>query len=591
MLTRVLGLGVVGVASALLMLTANVEKALVAGTRPEDRYDAVIIGAGWAGINAARELKASGVSMIILEANDYIGGRSKSINSDGTLNAPPAELPSNNVPMDMGSEYLYTANELKNYLRRNGFLENIDLDDAEDSPPHVLSGDRSIGYFRQERYIDGTTRTIGLIPNDLRSMYSAMWRPFVEYIQELYQSEGEMSYADALERYTAARQISNTDRQYLNLMLDAGLEIEYGGESGRMSIWYHDLGAILNNDSPIHLMSKIGVGYGNTAAAVAESNDLPIQLNSKVTRHEGEVATVRAKVVSVTVSLGVLKSNIIEFTPDLPAQKKDAIENMEVGIFNKCAMTWNDRGALVWPEEQLAFELITPTDETSGRWTTFNNPTLYKGGKPTLVGWIAGDEAVRMESQSDEEVLDEVMVNLEAMFPDITRPDEVHITRWGSDPSFMGSYAHMAIGRDHEQDAMNLGARVGRISFAGEATDATWYGTTVGPWKSGGRVAEEMMAILAVEVPTPSPSFSPTELNTGTPSKSPTVSLSEAPSMTPSDVDVNENVVEPVNEVLVSNDPVETNLPAPEQADTDGENSSTAISVSILVFLIIAFIN
>ena len=593
MLTRVL----LEVASALLAAK------VVVASAPEDRYDAVIIGAGWAGINAARTLKANGVSsMLILEANDYVGGRSKSINSDGSVNVPPSQIDGDNVPMDMGSEYLYTANDMKAYLRRNGYLDLIDLE-AEDSPPHVLSGDRSIGYFLQERRIDGTARTTGLSRNDLRSMYNAIWRPFAEFIQESFQSEDDVSYADALERYTAARQIRNSDRQYLNLMLDAGLEIEYGGESGRMSTWYHDLDAILNNNSPIHLMSKVGVGYGNTAAAVAEANDLPIQLNSKVTKvdssnpnfvrvtyeHDGEVATIRAKVVAVTVSLGVLKSNSIEFTPDLPARKNDAIENMEVGIFNKCAMSWNDRSALVWPEEQLAFELITPTDETSGRWTTFNNPTLYKGGKPTLVGWIAGDEAVRMESQSDEEVLDEVMVNLEAMFPDITRPDQVHITRWGSDPSFMGSYAHRAIGRDHEQDARNLGDQVGRMSFAGEATDATWYGTTFGPWKSGGRAAEEMLAILADEVPTPSPSFSPTKLSTAPPSAGPTVSLSEEPSMYSSDV--NEIAVEPVNEVQVLDDPAETNLPAPEQAETYGENSGTAIGVSVLVLLVIAFIN
>ena len=96
-------------------------------TQPDEIFvEAVIVGAGWAGISTARDLQNSGhSSLLILEADDYVGGRSKSNNSDGTLNDPPPDLPSNNVPIEMGSEWLYQTGSQYSYLRSGGFLSNV----------------------------------------------------------------------------------------------------------------------------------------------------------------------------------------------------------------------------------------------------------------------------------------------------------------------------------------------------------------------------------------------------------------------------------------------------------------------------------
>ena len=98
-------------------------------SEPDEVFvEAVIVGAGWAGISTARDLQNSGhSSLLILEANDYVGGRSKSNNSDGALNVPPANLPSNNVPIEMGSEWLYQTGtgSQYSYLQSGGFLSNV----------------------------------------------------------------------------------------------------------------------------------------------------------------------------------------------------------------------------------------------------------------------------------------------------------------------------------------------------------------------------------------------------------------------------------------------------------------------------------
>ena len=96
------------------------------------------------------------------------------------------------------------------------------------------------------------------------------------------------------------------------------------------------------------------------------------------------------------------------------------------------------------------------------------------------MGWVAGDDAMRMEDQTDEEVKAEMMSNLKVMFPSIPEPDRVVITRWGKEPNVLGTYSYPTIGRSFSDDSTTLGNPVGQIIFAGEATSRGWHGTTVG---------------------------------------------------------------------------------------------------------------
>lgn len=102
-----------------------------------------------------------------------------------------------------------------------------------------------------------------------------------------------------------------------------------------------------------------------------------------------------------------------------------------------------------------------------------------------------------METQSDEEVLEDVMTNLKAMFPTITPPDRHVITRWGKEENVLGTYSYIAVGRDHSQDYWQLKKAVKNVWFAGEAT-SSWYGTTVGAWKTGEEAAKGMLKALWV---------------------------------------------------------------------------------------------
>lgn len=302
--------------------------------------------------------------------------------------------------------------------------------------------------------------------------------------------------------------------QFLNLVEDA-LEIDYTGESTKLDIGeieFYPPGYSIK----AHYMSTQGIGFGNVAAEFAAPFSSKIKLNSKVVEinseegdadddettvvkyvdENGVAKSVKAKTVLVTVSLGVLKAGNINFVPSLPEEKQQSIDAMGFGTVNKCIMTWNNDGdTIVWPMDQYWFHLITPEDETSGQWTQFNNPTKFKGGRPSLTAWVGGDEAIEAEKQSDEEILSVVMKNLRAMFPDITEPDNVIISRWSQDENVRGTYSFPVPGRDYYDDAYYLSERFGRIWFAGEATGSGWA-TTMGAWNTGEDSAKDMVEWL-----------------------------------------------------------------------------------------------
>ena len=342
-----------------------------------------------------------------------------------------------------------------------------------------------------------------------KDLYDRVWKGFMDYKEEYTESlgeDGDGSYGLAVKKYKEEKLTSDVDAQFIDLAM-AAAEVDYTGDKDQLSIW----GELIDEDNvPQHYMSVPGVGYGNTAAKFAGQIAHKIQLNRKVTEidyrspndaiisftRDGVESKVVAKTVLVTVSLGVLKAGNIKFTPSLPDWKQEVIDGMGFGLLNKCVMQWNNPDAAVWPDNEW-FELMTPKGENSGKWTTFFNPTSYKG-VPTLVGWAAAENARYMETQTDEEVLSDVMEKLKAMFPTITPPDRTIITRWGSEENVRGTYSFEIIGREFGKDQRQLQKAVRNVWFAGEATNPdNWYGTTIGARRSGEAAAKGMLKQLS----------------------------------------------------------------------------------------------
>lgn len=141
--------------------------------------------------------------------------------------------------------------------------------------------------------------------------------------------------------------------------------------------------------------------------------------NNKVTvTVEGETNFV-ADAVIITVPIGVLKANLIQFEPELPQWKTSAISGLGVGNENKIALRF-DRA--FWPNVEF-LGMVAQTSYACGYFLNLHKAT----GHPVLVYMAAGNLAKDLEKLSDEATANFVMLQLKKMFPDAPDPVSIHL--------------------------------------------------------------------------------------------------------------------------------------------------------------------
>lgn len=143
-------------------------------------------------------------------------------------------------------------------------------------------------------------------------------------------------------------------------------------------------------------------------------------MKSIIQRNNGVIVTAQngntfvADAAIITVPLGVLKANLIEFEPKLPEWKLSAISDLGVGIENKIALRFNN---VFWPNVEV-LGLVAQTSYACGYFLNLHKAT----GHPVLVYMTAGRFAYDIEKLSDEEAVNFVMLQLRKMVSDATDP-------------------------------------------------------------------------------------------------------------------------------------------------------------------------
>jgi len=470
---------------------------------PPKRYDAIVIGSGWSGISAARKLTSNGIrDILIIEARDYIGGRSRTTTDF---------VPGSSMPFELGSEWVYTEwdNAVVNALDR----ERVAYSEDNSNGWSIFSTDGG-------RIDDATA-------DDLTS---SLWsNGFLRYVEKQSKKIDTNSdnYETMLYQYEADNGITDPfQKQFLELEESSSVVLEYAGDPDRVSVratmdW---LGC---TSAGMAVTSVKGGGYSSAVEKIASKAglDKKISFNSVVTtidysggtdlvtvdytNADGTSVQATAPAVLVTVPLGVLKEGSIDFVPDLPSYKQRAIANMQFGALDKLIMYWDDDAMNTAPNFSRGWdtvmdsdwlELVTPETDTSGVFTSFFNSRRYNGLN-TLTGWVGGSDAEEMEKLSDDELLKVIMPHLKAIFAaDVPEPTRFIMTRWANDEYSKGSYSFPSAGQSDtfESLAGDLGASVAdKIFFAGEHTSTTgWSATTVGALESGEAAADSMMAVI-----------------------------------------------------------------------------------------------
>jgi monoamine oxidase len=404
--------------------------------------DVVVIGAGAAGIAAARRIDEAGRSAVVLEARSRVGGRGWTLRDHSGL------------ALDLGCGWLHSA------------------------PTNEWTGlARTLGFAIDEALPAWSRPALGLAA-DAQHDFGATLQRLFDRIEEVGESGPDRPAADLIEPDSKWRTLIDAVSTWIN-----GVELD------RVSV--HDF--FRYRDSGVNW--RVTAGYG--ALFEAAASDLDIVRDTPATRidHSGTMLRVetgrgdiRARIVIVTVPTGVIADEALGFFPALP-DKVAAAQALPLGLADKLFLRVEDAGDL--PVERRLFGAIdAPTASYH----------LRPLGSPLIEAYFGGALARELEAGGEDAFFafaaDQLAAQLGA---DIRkRLSLVVASAWARDPFARGSYSYARVG--HCDQRAVLAAPVdGRLLFAGEACSRHDFSTAHGGYRTGIAAAEQAVAALAGE--------------------------------------------------------------------------------------------
>lgn len=452
------------------------------------KTEVVVLGAGVAGITAAQALSNASISdFIIVERNDYVGGRMSHTTfgdkGDGTpyvvelganwiqgLGAEDPDAPENpvwtfakkwnvsNTYSDYDSLLTYDENGASNY----SYLQE-EYDEASDI---VVA---NAGYLLTENLQDPSARV---------GFSLAGWKPKQDMKKaavEWWNWDWDAAYSPDLSSFvfgvTGDNATFNQFGDNDNLAIDQqGFNKWLVGEASTF---------LKGNDSRLLL---------NTTVSSIEYSDS----GAGVTARFSDGNCVSAQYAICTFALGVLQNDVVDFQPQLPLWKREAIEQAQMGTYTKIFYQFNET---FWPNDTQYFLYADPT--TRGYYPVWQSLSTegFLPGSNIIFATVVDQESHRIEKQSDEATKAEGLEVLRKMFPDADIPEPIHFMypRWTLEPWTHGSYSNWPVGMTLEKH-QNLRANVGALWFAGEHTSAEYFGFLHGSWFEGREAGERVAA-------------------------------------------------------------------------------------------------
>ena len=421
------------------------------------KTDVLVLGAGIAGLAAARTLVDNGLSVIVLEARDRIGGR---IWTDSSLG----------LPLDLGASWIHGVDGNPITRLAKEFGAQTVVTDEENGVVYNSDGSE----MSDAEYVA------------VEDLFDSIYEE-VAGLQE--STDADMPLQQAFDQVIAGVDLSSCELHNLNHYIHGAFALELGADPDNLSLWEWDQDEKFGGDEVV-----FPGGYRQITDGLAKGLD--IRLGEQVTGISYGADGIQVETSSgmfladraiVTFPLGVLKQAGVKFDPRLPESKQSAIDRLDMGVLNKVYLKFSE---IFWDAD---VETITYVGEETGEWCDWLSFVTYVDA-PVLLAFHGGAKGYAIEELSDDEIIVGAMQTLRTIYGlGIPDPEGFLITRWGKDPLAFGSYSHVPpFAKGEDYDAL-FEPVDDVLYFAGEATSRKYPATVHGAYLSGVAAAEEIV--------------------------------------------------------------------------------------------------
>jgi monoamine oxidase len=403
-------------------------------------FDVVIVGAGAAGIAAARRIAAAGRTYVVLEASDRWGGRCFT------------DVKTFRIPYERGARCIYTpdVNPLAKLASKAGLdvypappgqrlrigLRNAREPEMEDFFANLLKCNRIIADAARGK-VDVSCAQV--LPKDLGD-----WRPTMEFVLGDFGCGKALSDVSAMDfAKSAEREATAFCRQGLGTLL------------GKLAF-----GSTIQFFSPV---TRIGWGGRMVEAET-----------------RGKVLTGRTAIV--TASTGVLASGKIKFQPGLPARHAEAIGKLGLGSYEHVAIEFAGN-PLGLQSDDLVFEKAADPRTAAVLANVSGSRLCVVDIAGKLAAGLAEDGQAAMTTFAIDWLAGLFGANLKRAV------ERTHATRWTKEPWVLGAFSAASPGGQWARKALSEPLEE-RLWFAGEAVHETLWGTIAGAWEAGEHAAD-----------------------------------------------------------------------------------------------------